>query len=174
MPYLVLPAYARKSLLENGTKIYINQNFCHGPKLRPQWAKGLCFHPDRAWLERNHHMVDKAGCVEVYDVKHYLNDRQLWGPGGVLLHELSHAYHKKCLPGGYNNADIIDCYQHAMAQDLYRQVPVHGPQGPHNRAYACQNPMEYFAELSTAFLGCPQNSRDEYNKWYPFNRAQIK
>ena len=35
----------------------------------------------------------KAGCVEVYAAADYLADRGLWGDGGVLLHELSHALH---------------------------------------------------------------------------------
>ena len=40
------------------------------------------------------------------------------------------------------------------------------------RAYACTNQMEYFAELSAAFLGGLDDK--EYNKWYPFNRKQIE
>jgi len=42
-------------------------------------------------------------------------------------------------------------------------------------AYAATNRMEYFAELSAAFLGQPDmRSDEEFNKWYPFNRRQIK
>jgi hypothetical protein len=33
--------------------------------------------------------------------------------------------------------------------------------------------MEYFAELSAAFLG-GLDKDEEYNKWFPFNRAQLK
>ena len=33
--------------------------------------------------------------------------------------------------------------------------------------------MEYFAELSAAFLG-GLDGEEEYNKWFPFNRKQIK
>jgi hypothetical protein len=32
--------------------------------------------------------------------------------------------------------------------------------------------MEYFAELSVAFLG--GLGKEEHNKWFPFNRRQIK
>ena len=41
------------------------------------------------------------------------------------------------------------------------------------RHYACCNPMEYFAELSVAFLAAADDS-DEYNKWYPHNRTQLQ
>jgi len=35
--------------------------------------------------------------------------------------------------------------------------------------------MEYFAELSVAFLGGIDKDKDlELNKWYPFHRNQIK
>lgn len=89
-----------------------------------------------------------------------------------MIHELSHAYHFKVLPDGYDNAEIQECYEAAMRDGLYDCVQVHGSQGPTARAYACENCMEYFAELSTAFLG--GKSDEEYNKWYPFNRKQIK
>ena len=39
------------------------------------------------------------------------------------------------------------------------------------RAYACANPMEFFAELSTALHG--RNEEEEYNKWFPFNEKQL-
>jgi hypothetical protein len=32
--------------------------------------------------------------------------------------------------------------------------------------------MEYFAELSVAFLG--GLGEEEHNKWYPFNRSQLR
>lgn len=41
------------------------------------------------------------------------------------------------------------------------------------KAYAATNRMEYFAELSAAFLG-GVDGKEEYNKWFPFNRKQIK
>lgn len=104
----------------------------------------------------------------------------------MVIHELCHAYHQKHLPDGYDNADIRECYQAAMEEKLYDSVSYHCRfvkydeedggrpvyDKKHNtRHYACSNPMEYFAELSVAFL-CP--SSDEYNKWYPHNRTQLK
>jgi len=61
----------------------------------------------------------------------------------------------------------------AMNDGLYDCVRVHGPQGPECKAYACTNAMEYFAELSVAFLGGLDDTR-EHNKWYPFNRSQLR
>jgi hypothetical protein len=57
------------------------------------------------------------------------------------------------VPGGYANPEIEKCYEMAMRDGLYNCVEVHaGTQGPKARAYACENAMEYFAELSVAFL----------------------
>ena len=168
-----LPGHAQKALKESQTRIFINKSFQYGPKIRPIKAKGLCFHPSRNWLVKHGYAADKAQCVELYDTADYLKDRVLWGRGGIFIHELSHAYHNKCLPGGYANHEIMACWEQAMDEGLYNQVKVHGPQGPTARAYACENAMEYFAELSTAFLG-GKKAGEEYNKWYPFNRAEIK
>jgi hypothetical protein len=71
----------------------------------------------------------------------------------------------------------------AMKKKLYDSVDVHGPQGAAEsasgesihvkaKAYACTNCMEFFAELSVAFLWAA-DERTEYNKWFPFNRHQL-
>jgi hypothetical protein len=77
------------------------------------------------------------------------------------------------IPGGYDNKEIKECYEAAMKEGLYDCVKVHGVQGPETKAYACSNCMEYFAELSAAFLG-GTDENEEYNKWFPFNRKQLK
>ncbi len=41
------------------------------------------------------------------------------------------------------------------------------------KAYACTNCMEFFAELSVAYLWTLDEST-EYNKWFPFNRSQLQ
>ncbi|CAE7797422.1 unnamed protein product, partial [Symbiodinium microadriaticum] len=65
-------------------------------------------------------------------------------------------------------------YERAMAEGLYGAVPVHGPQGKNGpvKAYACVNCMEFWAELSVAYL-C-SDTMVEYNKWFPHNRQQLK
>ena len=77
------------------------------------------------------------------------------------------------VPGGYDNSEIKKCYQLAMRVGLYNRVKVHGSQGSTGRAYACENAMEYFAELSVAFLA-GQDKEVEYNKWQPFNRHKLR
>lgn len=49
---------------------------------------------------------DKAGGVEMYCAKNYLDYRGHWGVGGVLLHEYCHAYHFKHCKDGFNNEQI--------------------------------------------------------------------
>ena len=64
-----------------------------------------------------------------------------------------------------------------MKDRLYDRVQVHTLDGDkeERRAYACTDPMEYFAELSVAFLGGTGEDEDlEFNKWFPFNRNQLK
>jgi len=112
------------------------------------------------------------------------------------LHELSHAWHCRYVTDGYDNKDILECYESAMKEGLYDCVPFHTLKGRNaeSRAYACENAQEYFAELSVAFLsnGCDDNpdeakneekesdSEDggkenfEYNKWFPFHRKQLE
>jgi hypothetical protein len=166
------PEQAR-TLLKQDTYIWVNRSLTYGKAACPTRGSNLCFHPDPAWLAENGCHVEKAKCVEMYDILQYCVVSKHWGPGGVLIHELSHAYHNKFLPEGYDNPDIQECYEAAMKEGLYDCVRVHGTQGPEARAYACQDAMEYFAELSTAFLG-GLDEKEEYNKWYPFNRKQLK
>jgi len=159
--------------LQKDTYLWVNRSLRYGPAACPEQGNGLCFHPDPEWLRQNGCHQAKAECVELYDVKEYCDISRMWGTGGVLIHEFSHSYHYKVLPDGYDNTEILDCYNAAMKEGLYDCVRVHGSQGPTARAYACDNAMEYFAELSTAFLG-GLDETEEFNKWYPFNRKQLK
>ena len=169
----LLPPHAREYLQKN-CKIWINKSNWWGAKCMPVKGRGCCYHPDKRWLVDNGVCSDKHQCVEIHCAPHYKTDHhKLWGTGGVMVHELSHAYHHSMLPDGYDNKEIDECYKMAMKDDLYKSVEVHGTQGPKAKAYACTNRMEYWAELSTAFLG-GLNKRQEYNKWYPFNRQQLK
>jgi len=168
---ICLPPEARAKL-KKCTPIWINKSMSYGPKAAPVHARDACFHPGAGWLKRNGMRPDKCGGVEFFDAKHYLSDCDLWGPGGLMLHELSHAWHSKFVEGGYDNKEIAEIYKKAMEDGLYDCVRVRGPQGPRAKAYACQDQMEYFAELSVAFLG--GQGEEEHNKWYPFNRSQLR
>jgi hypothetical protein len=169
-----LPKHAREYLIKN-TPLFINKSLRYGPEACPINAHGLCFHGEKKWLEEHFMSTDKHQGVELYCAKGYLDDCKLWGRGGVLVHEFSHAYHYKCVDKGFDNPEILECFEAAMKDRLYDWVRVHGPQGPMAKAYASNNCMEYFAELSAAFLGQREmNAGEEYNKWYPFNRRHIK
>ena len=167
-----LPPIARQKLQQT-TPIWINSSHKWGPKVAPIIGRDACFHPGEQWLSRNGDNPLKCGGVEFYNAQHYLSDYDLWGPGGLILHELCHAWHNLHIDNGYDNHDIQECYNMAMNDGLYDCVRVHGPQGPECKAYACTNAMEYFAELSVAFLGGIDDTR-EHNKWYPFNRSQLR
>lgn len=182
-----LPAHAVTLLRDTQpTPIWINRTLKYGPKDCPVTAGGMCFHPGTDWLIQQGMHPAKCECVELYSSACYRTSRQHWGTGGLLLHEFSHAYHHKACANGYENAEILACYEAAMKEGLYESVRVHGSQGPTTKAYACTDAMEYFAELSTAFLGgiaSKQKERggvgddedgEEFNKWYPFNRNQIR
>ena len=49
---------------------------------------------------------DKAGGIEMYSAQNFLSSRKLWGLGGLVLHELTHAYHNKHTPDGFDNPDV--------------------------------------------------------------------
>mmetsp|Transcript_15093 Transcript_15093/g.37191 ORF Transcript_15093/g.37191 Transcript_15093/m.37191 type:complete len:598 (-) Transcript_15093:55-1848(-) len=170
-----LPFHAREYLRKH-CKIYINKSMCWGPKCAPVYGRGACYHPDENWLVENGMCPDKHMCVEFNDIKTtYKSDRGLWGAGGLVLHELCHAYHHHLVEDGYRNKYIEDVYQNAMNEKLYERVKVKGRQGPTAKAYACSNCFEYFAELSTAFLGGTGIDKDaDFNKWYPFNRQDLE
>lgn len=167
-----LPPSAREKL-QQSTPIWINKSHMWGPRVAPVRGRDACFHPGPGWLSRNGDNPAKCGGVEFYDAKHYLSDCDHWGPGGLILHELSHAWHNIHIANGYDNKQIEECYELAMKDGLYDCVRVHGPQGPECKAYACTNSMEYFAELSVAFLGGLDDTL-EHNKWFPFNRSQLR
>jgi len=173
---LKLPPKAA-DLLKNSTPIYINKSQEYGPKCVPVRGRGMCFHPDSQWLKENGMATAKCGCIELFQTCEYLDDNHLWhGKGGVMIHELAHAWHNKFLENGYSNQEIERCYKLAMEEKLYDSVKVHLMDGTRKRrAYACTDAMEYFAELSVAFLGGVGDDESlEFNKWFPFNRKELK
>ena len=118
-----------------------------------------CYHPSNKWLAKNGYNPDKAKAVEIANAATFLDwtAEQPW----MVLHELTHGYHDIHL-GGYGSPPIIAAYQHAVKEKLYESV-LHWD-GNTVRAYALNNPQEYFAELSEAWFGA--------NDFYPFVRAE--
>jgi hypothetical protein len=120
----------------------------------------MCYHPSGAWLREHHMNPDKAGAVEIANVRSFLDwtHAQPW----MVLHELAHAYHHQVL--GFDHAGIRRCWDEAMRNKLYDSVlHVDGSKRQH---YACTNAKEYFAEMSEAYFGT--------NDFYPFVRAELK
>lgn len=105
----MLPPNALKAL-KRGTPFWVNKEFSYGRKRKPIHATGMCFHPKEGagWLMNNGHSVQKCGGVEIYSAQHYLEDRDLWGRGGVIVHELSHAFHNKHCPQGFDCPEVME------------------------------------------------------------------
>jgi len=169
-----LPEHARNHLRKS-TPLWLNKSLQYGPEACPVNAGHMCFHPGDGWLIENGMSPKKKYGVELYKSTDYKDSRTCWQAGGLLLHELSHAYHCCCVEDGYENTQVKECYQAAMDDGLYDSVPVTLRKGVQEKrkAYACTDQMEYFAELSVAFLG-GSNDRIKFNKWFPFNRKDLK
>lgn len=120
----------------------------------------MAYHPSPDWLREHAMNPDKGGCVEIADARNFL--RWTIDQPTMVLHELAHAYHDRFL-GGYGNPEIAAAYRRAQEAKTYESV-LH-IRGRRERAYAMQNPMEYFAEGSEALFGI--------NDFYPFVRAEF-
>jgi hypothetical protein len=171
----LIPDDICQKLLLN-TAIWINTSITYGRINKPIIGKSMCYNPKegKEWLIYNGMNENKSGSVEIYCPEDYLSSRELWGEGGLIIHEFSHAFHNKFCLNGYDNETILNAYNEAMFKSLYDKVTVHGNQGLKGKikAYACSNCMEFFAELSVAYLSCDNDI--EFNKWYPHNRNQLK
>lgn len=120
------------------------------------------YHPNPEWLREHGLSPKKARCIELANARNFLEftKEQPW----MLLHELAHAYHHQFLEDGFENAEIKAAFQKAASSHLYDSVL--RANGHCERAYATNNPMEYFAEASEAFFGS--------NDFYPFVRSELQ
>ena len=122
----------------------------------------MAYHPDPGWLRDNGMNPDKARGVEVADARAFLTwtKDQPW----MVLHELAHGYHHQFLDGGFDHAGVRAAYERAMREKRYDAVQ--RINGRTERAYAANNPMEFFAEATEALFGT--------NDFYPYVRAELK
>jgi len=118
------------------------------------------FHPARAWLLEHGYNPEKAGEIEICNLRHWVAWSKQNQPSS-LLHELAHAYHFRVL--GEQHKGILSAYQHAMAAGLYDSVPY--SESDRRQAHAALSAAEYFAELTEAYFG--------RNDYYPFTRAEL-
>ena len=82
----------------------------------------------------------------------------------MVLHEMAHAFHHKFLTGGFDNKELKAAYQKAVKSKKYDSVLkiAHTEE----KAYALNNPQEYFAEATEAFFGT--------NDFYPSVRSELR
>jgi len=122
----------------------------------------MAYHPGAQWL-RDHKMnPEMEGGIEIGNVDNFLKwtHEQPW----MLLHELAHAYHSQFLDQKWKNPELESAFKAAMAAKRYDDV-LHWS-GKRMKHYACNNPMEFFAEASEAYFG--------QNDFYPFVNAELK
>lgn len=145
------------SLLRRTTPIWVTPDL---PSSAGWDARGLCHHPSRDWLVDAGYGPDRAGAIEICDVGEYL----LWRAEQPLcvLHEMSHALQHEL----GDPPEIRVAFEAAAASGMYEHVPfVMSPETRTRRAYALNNRMEYFAEISEAYFG--------RNDYFPFTRADL-
>lgn len=120
------------------------------------------YHPDRGWLITYGHDPRLVKHVHI-PCAQYLLERDTWAKHPyVVPHELAHAYHDQIL--GFENPEIVAVFEDARDKGIYDEVLLFtGQSGV--RHYGLNNQMEYFAELTEAYLGV--------NDFYPFVRAEL-
>jgi hypothetical protein len=121
----------------------------------------MAYHPiGTDWLAFKQLNPDKQGAVDTGSAKRFLEwtQQQPW----MVLHELAHAFHDR-LPGRFDNPDVLAAFEAARDQGLYEHVLRWS--GRDERAYALNNQMEYFAEITEAYFA--------HNDYFPFVRAEL-
>ena len=120
---------------------------------------GMTYHPDPGWLKEHGMNPDMAKGIELANLKNFV----LWSVDQpmMVLHEMSHGYHDAKF--GFEGKLVMDAYKNAMDHHLYDEVNYY--RGQKKKAYAANNQMEYFAELSEAYFG--------YNDFFPFTNPEL-
>lgn len=128
---------------------------------------GAMYHPSKDWLLSHGYIPEKEKSVEITNLKNFIDWTKLNQPH-ILTHELSHAYMDKFLTKEEQES-IKSVYQQALSDKLYDSVE-YTPGGNmikiKREAYAKTNELEYFAEISEAYLG--------KNDFYPYTRKELE
>lgn len=122
------------------------------------------YHPNASWLFQNGYSTDKAQNVEISNMRHYIAWTKQNQPF-MVLHELAHAYHDRVL--GFDNVSVLTAYYNVISNNLYLDVPYNDgfSIGTQDKAYALNNEIEYFAELTEAYFG--------QNDYFPFIKTEL-
>jgi hypothetical protein len=153
----VLPGHAFAFLRDNVT-IWAERERAHSPI--GMSGRGMCYHPSREWLASNGVLPDKAGGIEIQRAQDFVDWRA--NQPAMLLHEFAHAWMHR---GPVDRDAIEAAYAAAMEAGRYDAVAYNLSSGT-RRAYAANNPMEYFAELTEAVFAL--------NDYFPFTRRQLE
>jgi hypothetical protein len=120
------------------------------------------YHPSAGWLREHGYDAALEKCVHLPSVRRFVDLRHQRTQPWCVLHELAHAYHDQVL--GFDDGAIRALHEAAKAGGTYDDVRhIHGHTTKH---YALTTPMEYFAELSEAYVGT--------NDFYPFVRGELQ
>jgi hypothetical protein len=124
------------------------------------------YHPSEAWLSQNGYPTEKVKAVEISNVTNFINWTSQNQPM-MVLHELAHAFHDRIL--GFDDTTIWTAYDSAMNASLYtpgQYDPGDGQPFSVANAYATNNRIEYFGEITEAYFG--------RNDYYPFVRQELE
>ena len=122
------------------------------------------YHPSAAWLRDNGYNPEKAGGVEVSNIRNFVAWSRSTQPA-MLLHELAHAYMFRFVqPGNPLHDRLKRAFDRASESGLYDDVAYVG--GGTKKAYAMTDINEYFAELTEAYF--------LKNDFFPFVREELK
>lgn len=129
-------------------------------ELQTPGLRGAQYHWSADWLSSNGYDPRKARAVEISSARDYLEWSQL--QPSIILHEMAHAYHDRVL--GKDHPALIAAFDAAVNRGLYESVA--SVQGPVGRAYALNNYLEFFAELTEAYF--------VRNDFFPFTREELR
>jgi DTW domain-containing protein YfiP len=103
-----------------------------------------------------------ASGIIIYRAEQYTKIPDFWAIK-VPLHELAHAHHLE--QWADDQEDILNAWKNAVKQGLYRNVKDDQVK-KFDKAYAVENQLEYFAELSCMYFG--------KGNYQTFNREELK
>jgi hydroxymethylpyrimidine pyrophosphatase-like HAD family hydrolase len=120
----------------------------------------MWYHSNKDWLISNGYPAEMEKSIEISNVRHFIDwqdDQPL-----MVLHEFAHAHQDLDLPELEDK--LTQAYQNALTSGKYNSVSY--IRGGKQKAYAMNNKIEYFAELTEAYFG--------QNDYYPFNKKDLE
>jgi hypothetical protein len=124
--------------------------------------KSMQYHPCVDWMKENGYDATLAKCVHILDAAYFSSAEIQFQQPCAVLHEPAHAYQDQVL--SFDNAEIKAAWQRFKDSGKYKTVlHMNGRMREH---YGVTNPMEFFAEMTEAYLGM--------NDFFPFDRAELQ